>query len=298
MIKFLKKQKAYLLIGYAFLLLVHFGFKDHFYVTGILFYAFPLPILILGDITIFALFFSNKIIRYSSLALLCLLVLLWFKNYHFNSNISKIKSKHSIVLWNIAKEKNKNLDFLKHKIKIEEPETLVFVEAFHNSRDSTYFSSQLKPYNVKCLAGSIVVASKHNIEFVKYVKEVSNFKFCHIKLHSKNKPIEIIIIDVYASPIHSRKDALQKIINYAEANNIDIIAGDFNTPYESVHFKMYATNYQSLRKFQNGFSSTWPFGLPLLELDQIWIKKSHTPIALKKFYNVDTDHAMLLGFFD
>ncbi|MGB0981891.1 MAG: endonuclease/exonuclease/phosphatase family protein [Winogradskyella sp.] len=298
MIRFLKKQKAYLFIGYAFLLLVHFGFKDYFYVSGIIFYAFPLPILILGITIICTLFFSSKIIRYSSLLLIGLLLLLWFKNYYFNYNIADIKSKHSIVLWNIAEEKNKNLDYLKQKIKIEEPETLLFVEAFHNVRDSAYFYSQLKSYNVKCLAGSIIVASKHKIDYVKYVKEVSNFKFCHIKLHSEKKPLEIIIVDVYARPTHNRKDALHKIISYAELNNIDIIAGDFNTPYESVHFNTYEDNYQSLRKFQNGFSATWPFGLPLLELDQIWIKKSLKPIALKKHKTINSDHAMLLGYFD
>ncbi|WP_178985785.1 endonuclease/exonuclease/phosphatase family protein [Winogradskyella helgolandensis] len=298
MMKWLKKQKTYLLIGYVFLLLIHFGFKDHLYLTGILFYAFPVPILILAIFPLIALFYNKKRIRFTLLGLIGLLSFIWINNQYINFESSNVNSTNSIFLWNIADQKDYNVDVLKKTLEAQRIDALFFVEVLHKDNNfNTQFKQQLHNYNVQFLDGNMMVVAKKGITIVDYIEEERHYKLNHLKVEIGLNTFEVIIVDIFAKPWHNKKKAFTKIYKYLEDHDIDIILGDFNTPYESIYFNHFKTNYTSARNFQKGFSATWPYPVPLLEIDHIWIKKQQTILSTEKKFYTDSDHALLITEF-
>lgn len=299
MIKFLRKHKTYLLIGYVFLLLVHFAIKDNFYLTGILFYAFPLPILIVATLPLLALFYTKKGIRFILIGVIGCLLIFWIKNQYINGSNSKIDATHSILFWNIANQKDYNISTLEKIIDSNDIDALFFVEALHkNNKFNAEFEKRLSGYNIQLLEGNMMVAARKHITTVGYLNEKHNYRLNHLKVALGKNTFDVALVDVFARPLHNKEQALSDIITYSEKNGIDIIVGDFNTPYESIYFDKFKSKYTSARNFQNGFTATWPNPVPLLEIDQVWISKRLVIHRLEKNYNHGSDHALLITEFE
>ena len=295
MLKSLKNYKTYLLIGYALLLLIHFGCKDHFYITGVIFYAFPIPIIILITVFLLILLFKNKFYKFLCIIIVFILCSFWFNNYYFYHNVKDTQPSISVLFWNIAKQKDYNLSVLTKTLKDNSIDVAMLVEAVHKGNpNNEIIKKQLKNYNIDFLKGNIIVLHKGYINNIKYMGgDFHIMDYFEIEIY-KNI-YKMAVVDIYADPLLHKKTPLNIVLNYAKQNNIDLIAGDFNTPYESIHFKNYKVDYESMRFYQNGYSATWPRNIPLLELDQIWLHKKLKPIALKKQYIENSDHAILIG---
>ena len=111
MIKVLKI--LYALLNFAIiiaLLSIHFVFKEDSYQSSLLFYAFPLPVIIF--IGLFLTLFLSKKIRKYNLLLVAILMMIWlgrsFK-IHFPENI--VASDLEIVFWNGARGNDLKMAF-------------------------------------------------------------------------------------------------------------------------------------------------------------------------------------------
>ncbi|WP_400081221.1 endonuclease/exonuclease/phosphatase family protein [Winogradskyella sp. R77965] len=228
-----------------------------------------------------------------------ILSIFWFKNYYIFSEIKEtVKGENTFLFWNVDKQKDFNVKILKEITGHQNIETIILVEAYHKTSNfKTEFQNQLIDYNIMYLQSDMIIASKKNIKSINYLYYKQNLKLNHIKIGIEDKAKTFAVIDVYASPLHKKEDALSKIINYANQNDVDVILGDFNTPYESIYFEKFKNDYLSFRAYQNGFTATWPYGIPLLELDQIWLNDKIKPIKLDKTYFHNSDHAVLIGKF-
>ncbi len=298
MLKFLRKHKAFILLTYVFLLTIHFGFKDYFFVTGIIFYTFPLLTLIIALIPLFIIFSSNKNMRIVLLCSAGILSLIWFQNYSFNYESNNTCASYSILFWNIAKQKDYNIEDLKQILEKENIDAIIFVEAIHkNNAFNKEFNRVLGDYNVEFLDGNMLIAAKGDVIIKNFNEEHLNYRINHLQIELKQNTYSFALIDIYGNPLHYKKYALNTVMTFVNDNNVDIILGDFNIPFESIHFEKLKLNYNSLRDYQNGVSATWPASIPLVELDQIWLKKNIKPLSLEKHYFKSSDHALLIGKF-
>lgn len=141
----------------------------------------------------------------------------------------------------------------------------------------------------------MIVGVKGNIESISYQYKEKRYKSNYVTAVVNSKRIKLLIADVYASPFINKSEALKAIINFSETQEVDFIIGDFNTPHESIHFNKYKENYKSFRNYSEGFTATWPYGIPLLELDQIWINKVVHGSRLNKFNYSFSDHQLLIA---
>ncbi|WP_034061714.1 endonuclease/exonuclease/phosphatase family protein [Lacinutrix jangbogonensis] len=298
MITFLNKYKAYTLGVYAFFILLHFVLKDHLFPLSILFYATPLVLTIGFGCTILWLYKKNRIALFLIIILQSCLVYYWL-NHQYSIAITKTTSveSKSILFWNIAKNENGfPEDIILDKTTSEDIAILTFVEADNVSyKDFLNLKNLYNQYTFKKLKGNMLIGVKGSIESIMYKTEENKFKFNHIISEIDNKKTSILIVDVYANPFYSKEDALKSIITYANINKIDIIVGDFNTPYESIHFKNLHKTFTSFHSYGDSFTATWPFGIPLLELDQIWVDESVYPLNLKKYNFLFSDHQLLIA---
>lgn len=299
MIKRFKVPKMFILVGFFTLILVHFLIKDHFYLSGILFYAFPLfGIITIGIVC--AMFFikDKKLFKILIIFIVSLSAYWWFHSFHFEPETTNVDNKQTALFWNIANQKIKPLNIILKHVAAENPEFISLVET-DNISDSIFkiYQNQLKDYQLLQLKGDMIFGSKHPIAKVFYESENDDYAFNHITLNADTGPVEILIIDLYGSPFHNKKYPFEILFNYLNNNTIDLILGDFNTPYESIYFRTFETDFNSFHGLNTGFTYTWPYRLPLYELDHIWIAKKHRALKLQKKNYAVSDHSMLIGHF-
>lgn len=295
-LKLKQNYKAYLLVGYAFLLLIHFILKDRFFPLSIIFYGSPLIVIIGTTLFLVILFFRRKKYRYTLLAVSALLIFIWFNNYYYQTNTINQENTSKILYWNLAKKKQLPVSYILDKTNIYEPEILAFVEAPEKTlKNLGTLKNALPKYNFKILKGAMLVASKGEIKLIKLEYVDDSHKANLIEIKSNSKTIKFILTDLTANLLVNKKKPMTFISNFAKNEAVDFIAGDFNTPYESIYFNAFKNDFNSFHKYNNGSTATWPLGIPLLELDHIWLSKKHQPIQLHKFYSKASDHALLIA---
>ena len=109
-------------------------------------------------------------------------------------------------------------------------------------------------------------------------------------------PARVVLVDLEANPL-SRRKLLLDHLNTVAASPFDgptLVLGDFNTPGDSVWFgELRRTYSEVLEKAGSGLLATWPFPLPLLGLDHIWVSKDLTPVCAGKRSGWRSDHSQV-----
>lgn len=300
-LKMLKFLKLALLIPFLFLLSVHFIIKDRSEFFANIFNVFPIPFLIgIGLVISILVHKHRKVFRFMFITTL-LLIAHWFHAYYGFNNVPVSQENNHILLWNIDKSKFLPREELKRKIALFDPDFLVFLETRKLAlTEVKYLKEQFPQYNFRTLQGYMMVASKGSIESTIFKRLESKTKCNILKTRIEGKSITLLVPDIIVTEgYRNGREDLKGILELALENDADIVSGDFNTPYESIHFEGFKKTYQSFHDVSEGFTATWPKGLPLLELDQIWVSRQLRPISLKKFYFKDySNHDMLIGSFE
>ncbi|WP_298900162.1 endonuclease/exonuclease/phosphatase family protein [uncultured Psychroserpens sp.] len=272
--------------------------KDYLFPLSIVFYASPLPLLILSGLLLLGLYFRRKTYRIALLIVVCLLSLHWLGNYYLSSKPLANKGNSKILFWNLAKREQLSISSITNQVNVYQPEILAFVEAPHTTlKNLDALKTALSNYNFITLKGAMLVAAKGDITLLDFNLKEDAYKVNLLDISTKTSHIKLMITDLTANVFVNKKAPLEFVVNYAQNNDVDLIVGDFNAPYESTFFKPYESNFTSFHHFSNGFTATWPLGIPLLELDHIWLSKRHEPIKLTKHYHNASDHAMLISDF-
>ena len=224
---------------------------------------------------------------------------IWFNNaYIFPSTVEIPEDATSVIFWNAANRATIHLDILSENIRNIQPDIIALAETENASEEDIEQLSKAFPnYEFQILEGDMLIGIKGHIEKITYTIEEQSYDINFVEAHLKNGPILIAFTDTFQDPRMNKRKTLETVLELVSKRNSDIIFGDFNTPYESIHFRNYETDYTSFHDYGQGFSATWPFGIPLLEIDQIFTSKKFTPILLQKFYYSVSDHAMLVGYF-
>lgn len=286
-------------MAYALLLLIHFILKDHFQFFQIFFYAFPLPILIFmgGVMTLF--YYKPKTYFISLIGLTLMLTSIWFNNAYFLPKPVEIpENATSVLFWNTADRPTIPMEILLENIKNIQPDIIGLVETeYATEEDIQNLSKQFPAYEFRILDGFMMIGVKGQIKNITYVSEAYSYDINFIEMQLPSGPILVALTDTFQDPTMDKRKTLETILQLVNERETDLFIGDFNTPYESVHFRKFETNYTSFRDYGQGFSATWPYGIPLLEIDQIYTASNYTPLLLQKFYYPVSDHAMLVGHF-
>lgn len=89
--------------------------------------------------------------------------------------------------------------------------------------------------------------------------------------------VRAVVVDIVASLWQSRQEPfweLEAVLNSREDRPI-IVMGDFNAPDESVWLEGIQPKFREVfRAAGSGYAPTWPWPVPVLKLDQIWISRN------------------------
>ena len=260
------------------LIVNHFTLKDTYYWTSIGFYAFPLPVIMAG---LFGLFFLDKRQKYYLYALLILSVL-WFKSsYQYNPQW-QAENPLEIVLWNASH--TQTLEDLFASID-SNPDVVVMVEGDGVSEKLPFDNGYL--YRSR---KDVVVWSKDRIEKPEEIYAPN--KSALLKLETFG--LQFYVVDISAGISNFRKKDMEFVVSHVGSASKTIVLGDFNTPFESVHLKKMKKNFEhAFDKSGQGFRETWPWNLPALSLDHIWVSRDLNLQKTDKIHTWKSDHSIL-----
>ena len=266
------------------LLSIHFVLKESSYQNSLLFYTFPLPVII--AIVLCLTIFLSKTFRKYNLLLAGALLLFWlgrsFK-IHIPEEINE--SDIEVVFWNASHERNLEDAF---DISGNIPDVFVLVE--HGKYSVDRLQSKYSDYYFYKSINGISVFSKLPIELIDDIS--SNYGTNIVKFETYN--INFYAVDVSGSMDVPREWELTFVNEYVEQKTQTILLGDFNVPFESKFLDSIKNNFNhAFNEKGNGFRETWFWNIPLLSLDHIWVSKDLKVLKTKKIRTFKSDHNML-----
>ncbi|WOD45170.1 endonuclease/exonuclease/phosphatase family protein [Hwangdonia lutea] len=266
------------------LLAIHFVFKEHSYQSSLLYYTFPLPVIILA-VLLLSIFLSRKFRKFN-LIIASLLLLVWLvRSFKINFPETIDDTDLEVVFWNASHYRTFNDAF---KVNNGIPDVMVLVEGCRN--DIEKLKLQYPDYYFYLSDKEIAIFSKTTIHDIKEKRGVFSTTVIGFKVEGVN----FYAVDVSASLDVPRAWALELVNQHIKKQQNTVVLGDFNAPFESKHLEAIKTNYNhAFNEKGNGFRETWFWNIPLLSLDHIWISNDLEILKTKKIGTFKSDHSML-----
>ena len=112
-------------------------------------------------------------------------------------------------------------------------------------------------------------------------------------LHVRDADFTLLLVDISSDLRCSKRPPLEALAKIAEefADRPVVIAGDFNTPDDSVWFAPLRTHFrEAFRDRGTGYAATWPLPLPVLTLDQVWVNELVDVSQCQHGWTIYSDH--------
>lgn len=279
---FLQRINIIVIIG---LLLIHFVFKEVNLIFSLLYYLFPLPVII--TVIVSLSLFQRKKIRAYNLILAILLLVIWLgRSFKINTTETIKESDVEVVFWNATHKRE-----FKHVFdKVDNlPDVVVLVEyhavelaklklKFPNCFYYWHDDSEIGIFSRKPINIEQVFIGKDETTVISFTSHGLNF----------------YAIDVASNVDVFRKNQIAFVQECIESDKKTILLGDFNTPLESKFLKDIKNNFNHvLTEKGNGFRETWFWNIPLLSLDHIWVSKDLDILNAEKIGTFKSDHSMI-----
>ena len=206
-----------------------------------------------------------------------------------------------VVTWNLA-HGNLGLPALAAAAAELRPDIAIFVEADPaNVNVRQVFRTAFPNHHVFMLGGGIVLVSQWP------GGEARAWQFGPEKVETRVREIEIETpwgtwtvfgCDVASDTLYQREPHLRELARRISLRkNPVIVAGDFNTPLDSVHFRLLRDLglKEAFETAGSGYLPTWPLPCPVLSLDQIWLDPRLEPVRCVRDWNWRSDHAAVVA---
>ncbi len=266
------------------LLSVHFIIKERTFLSSVIFYALPLPLIIV--IILFISMVLTRKWRRFNLILAAILLLVWLSRsfkLHISEDIKETDLE--VVFWNASRDNDYQMAFNKNG---NVPDVMVLVES--KKTDNEEFKRKYPDYYFYKSDREIFIFSKTPL----VIESENKSKFSTTVINFETSGVNFYAVDITGSFDVPRKWGLTYVNKFINRKDNTIVLGDFNTPYESIYLKQFKKDFnQAFNEKGNGFIETWFNNIPLLSLDHIWVSKDLKVLKTEKFYTKESDHSML-----
>lgn len=290
-----------ILAVFIFLLILHFTIKDSVNDLIYVFYATPKPILLILNLFLILLFIKPKRMRLILSGSAAMLFLIWIiSDFRFRLHSSEAESDITVLYWNAARGKTNAFQLIANKIESISPDIIGLVEA-ENLDESFFIKYENAPYNYtfKKIGGDILIGVKGTINNIYNFDSDHFYKYGKVEATVNNEPYTLFIVDIFANQPYFRKRILSDLYKAIDLEKNVMVLGDFNTPYESLHFKPFKENlWNAERKAGSGLITSWPDKYPLLQIDHIWSSKNILPVYSYNKASDFSDHSLIISGFN
>jgi len=229
--------------------------------------------------------FLGKRKKYNRILAAILLCIWFFRSFRISFTEDVKEDDIEVVFWNCARANSFKTAFLMNE---ELPDVMVLSEAKAVTLDQ--IRKEYPEYYFYKSNFQIDIFSKTPIDIE--LERVSDFNSAVIKFSSAG--INFYAVDMIASlsvPKAWEFKFERKFVKHTESS---VVLGDFNVPYESRFLADLKENYNHFFSEKgNGFRETWPWNVPLLSIDHIWVSKDLHIINSEKINTRNSDHSMI-----
>lgn len=286
-------------------LLVRLTIADRILGASTLFYAMPWSVLAVMAAILWRMERKRGHIRASSrwlaAGLLCGLIWAWRTWYARGDNF--IGRTARVVVWNVAHGKHGFVQTIEALAEMN-PDVAIVVEGDPRDEDIRgTFQKAFPDHQVSILGGGLVLVSRWPSGTSSPYQIGEDENECRVREIDVDTPYgkwTIFGIDLGSSPFYDRGMAFRELAKLIERRNDHavIVAGDFNTPLDSVHYQHFRDLglREAFQTAGSGYLPTWPLPVPVLSLDQLWMNEHLTPVRCVREWSIRSDHAAVIGF--
>jgi endonuclease/exonuclease/phosphatase (EEP) superfamily protein YafD len=274
--------------------------RDHFSPLAFVYYTTPWPLIALG-LGIMALHHGrlghrHRVRRY--LVLTAGALMTWVALSWRSAPVSDKPAELRVILWNVARAETR-FPKIAEWLHQETPDIVAIAEAKSaNPQSEERWRSEFSGY-ATCFApgGMLCLVRGEILKTETGTLAPGSFYAIH-RVRVRDRNVTVLQVDIYAKPRSSRRAPLSRLAELAKkhAGENLIVLGDFNTPADSAHFDALRTELSScFETAGDGIAETWPFPVPLLSLDQIWVSKTMDPLRCTHPWIALSDHRPVIA---
>ncbi len=219
------------------LLVIHFVLKESNFFFSLLYYTFPLPIIIIA-VVLFSLFLRKRIRNYNLILALILLVIWLGRSFKINVSEDIKETDMEVVFWNATHKRE-----FKHVFDEvgNTPDVIVLVEYHAEELDEAklnYHNSFFYWHS----ESEIGIFSKTPIE----IKGIFTADDGTVVINFMTNNVNFYAVDVASSMHVYRKQQLEFVTESIITSEDTILIGDFNTPLESKFLNEIKINFNQV----------------------------------------------------
>lgn len=283
-------------------LLVRLTIADRFEGANTLFYALPWSILAALAVTVACCERRRpqKRRRWLIGGLLCGIV--WLYGAWYARAGVTTEPTVRVVLWNMAHGK-RGFSGAAAALAEMKPDIAILIEADpKKGKIRETLQEHFPDHKVSLLGAGIVLVSRWSSGVSTPYQVGDEERECRIREIDIETPLgewTLFGVDFGSSPFYDRGPAYEDLARYIARRNDRpvIVAGDFNTPLDSVHYQRFRDLglREAFETAGTGYKPTWPLPLPVLSLDQIWVSDQIQPVNANREWSIRSDHAAVIG---
>lgn len=286
---------ALLLLG---LLVRATGMRDRLPVTGVIFYATPWPVLAVLTFAL-ACYALGRQRRARALALALVLAgsaAMWARQSFIRAQPERGEIALRLVYWNAGRPEKRRAQCVSYLQSLKADIIAV--------GESNVYTDELTPEWRKGFAGRSIV-QRAGILLITPEPPVSlevgrladRGDYVLARCLVKDRAITLLLVDFETRLGSSRAAPFARLNEIIAAHHDEplVIAGDFNTPRESIHFDAWRTNFrEAFDSAGHGFAETWPTFLPLLRIDHCWLGPRWRAVHTELGRSLLSDHRAII----
>lgn len=282
--------------------------RDGIPILSAIFYALPLPVLIIfGTVACATSLHQRRDCRISAACLLVveMQIIVW-GSHSFRCPVEPPPAEvHRFIFWNVCRG-TFGYDAVARTLAESGADIIALVEATEEAEDPDFWASRIPGYSAHRLGSGMMILCRGRILRVRpgnvTVPEEPEAlcRYRIISLEIDSTPMRVLLVDVKSNPLMSRKPVFFRLGELVESLSDQplIVSADFNTPIDSVWVDQLRSRLvNSFEAVGEGYRETWPTLFPVLCLDQVWGNDRLTWHRSRQGWSIRSDHRSITAEF-
>jgi endonuclease/exonuclease/phosphatase (EEP) superfamily protein YafD len=275
--------------------------RDSVDLVAPLYYATPWPVLAILTLPFIGVVWRNPKMVLSVLVVAHLFAGAWIFESWRTNDPARGTADLKVVHWNVDRP-IRRLRGTAVKIRQFDADIVTIAEPMPKDRKVTAsripelkdeWRNEFPDYQVVFADGNLLVLVRGEITSERHEELAPGSFYSLYDIRVKDHSFRLLQVDIIAKPTKSRRAPLTALAQIADSLQDQplVIAGDFNTPRDSVFLKPLRTHHSnSWEKAGIRDADTWPWPVPVLSLDQIWSNDRLKPLRCQTAGNWRSDH--------
>ena len=291
-----RSAAALLLLG---LLVRVSGLRDRLPVSGLIFYATPWPVLA-GLAFALACYALGRQRRARALALALVLAgsaALWTRHSFIRAQPERGEVALRLAYWNAGRPEKRRAACVRYLQSLQADIIAVGESNVYTDDFPAEWRDGFAGRSIVQRAGILLITPEPPVS-LEVGRLADRGDYVLARCLVKERAVTLLVVDFETRVGSSRAAPFARLNEIIAAHRDEplVIAGDFNTPYESTHFDPWRPNFrEAFASAGHGFAETWPSPCPVLRLDQCWLGPRWRAVHTELGWSLQSDHRAIIA---